>query len=181
MRRRWFVMAVLLLVFAGVAAAQTERMVVPRLRFDDGGFAYAAHDMGYLTFNRAVPSNLMTVALLPEASENALPIHFTPVDPALLEGADNATARALLGIDVSERSIELPFAVAGADAFAVLRYFHERLPALGFAPRQELFGGTSYVYTCSCGMATDTGLRLMLDRTGDTMFVRLVLEFPTVY
>lgn len=181
MRRRWFVMAVLLLALVGVSAAQTSPMVVPRLRFDDGGFEYATQAMGYLTFARAVPSNLLTVALLPEPTEGALPIHFVGVDPALLEGADHATARALLGIDVSERSIELPFAVSGADAFAVLTYFHQRLPALGFAPRQELFGGSSYVYTCSCGMATDTGLRLILDRTGETMFVRLVLEFPTVY
>jgi len=181
MRRLWILAAVLMLAVAGSAVAQSGKMVVPRLRFDDGAFDYAAQEMGYLSFARAVPSNLMTVALTPEPREGALPIRFAGVDRAALAGVDHDTARALVGIDVSERSLELPFAAAGTDTFALLSYFHELLPRLGFAPRRELFAGSSYVYTCSCGMATDTGLRLMLDRTGETVFVRLVLEFPTVY
>ena len=179
--RRLIAVLALLGVFAGVAAGQSTRFVVPSLTFDDSAFNYAGDPTGSLTFARNMGTNTLEVTLVPGKVEGALPFATTDADRAAVVGLDRSVARAVVGIDVSERGIELPFDLSTTDPFTVLSYFHQRLPQLGFAPSQELFAGNAYVFTCSCQENRLTGARLTLDRTGTRVFARLVLELPSAY
>jgi hypothetical protein len=168
-------------VCAGMALGQSTRFVAPSLVFDDSAFNYAGDLTGSLTFVRNMGTNTLKVTLVPGEVEGGLRFTTTDADRAAVVGIDRSVARAVIGIDVSDRGIELPFDLASVDPYDVLSYFHQRLPALGFEPSQELFGGNAYVFTCSCQENRMTGARLSLDRTGKRAFVRLVLELPTAY
>ncbi len=179
--RRFLAAAALMGLLAGTALAQSTRFAEPSVVFDDSGFNYAGDLVGSLTFERNLGTNTLMVALLPGEVEGGLRFTTTEADRAAVVGLDRASARTVIGIDVSPRSIEVPFDLAATDPYEVLSYFHERLPALGFQPNQELFGGTSYVFTCSCSQVGPTGARLTLDRLGTKAYVRLVLELPSAY
>ncbi len=179
--RRLFAAVAALGVLAGIAFGQSTRFVAPSIVFDDSGFNYVADPSGSLTFTRNLGTNTVQVRLVPGQVEGGLPFATTDADRAAVVGLDRATARSVIGIDVSGRGIEIPFDLATSDPYEVLSYFHERLPALGFVPSQELFGGSSYVFTCACQENRLTGARLVLDRMGRRAFVRLVLEVPSAY
>lgn len=180
MLRRFAVLA-LCTAFAGVAAGQSARFVVPSLVFDDSAFNYVGDVAGSLSFTRNMGTNTLKVTLRPGEVEGGLRFTTTDADRAAVVGLDRSVARAVVGIDVSERGIELPFDLTTSDPYAVLSYFHRRLPELGFAPSHELFGGNAYVFTCACQENRLTGARLSLERMGSRAFVRLVLELPSAY
>jgi len=179
--RRLFAALVLCGAFAGIALAQTARFVAPSLVFDDSAFNYAGDVAGTLIFTRNMGTNTLEVALMPGEVKGGLRFATTEADRAAVVGVTRSVARAVIGIDVSERGIEIPFDLATTDPYDVLSYFHRRLPALGFTPNQELFGGNAYVFTCSCTENQLTGVRLTLDRAGTRAFARIVLEIPSAY
>lgn len=179
--RRVLLILALLGVATGFAAAQTGRFVAPSLLFDDSTFNYAVDAEGSLILTRDTGANTLSVSLVPGHIAEGLRITTRDADRAAVVGLDRPAARAIIGIEVSDRAIELPFDPALTDPFAVLSYFHGRLPELGFAPSQELFGGNSYVFTCACRENRQTGARLSLDRAGERAYVRLVVELPTAY
>ncbi len=179
--RRLFAALAVCGAFAGIALAQTTRFVTPSLVFDDSAFNYAGDVTGSLIFTRNMGTNTLKVALVPGEVEGALPFATTEADRAAVVGVTREVARAVIGIDVSERGIEIPFDLASTDPYDLLTYFHRRLPALGFTPSQELFGGNAYVFTCSCQEFQRTGMRVTLDRVGSRAFARMVLELPTAY
>lgn len=179
--RRLFAALALCGALAGIALAQSTRFVAPSLVFDDSAFNYAGDVTGSLIFTRNMGTNTLKVALMPGEVEGGLRFATTEADRAAVVGVTRSVARAVIGIDVSERGIEIPFDLATTDPYDVLSYFHRRLPALGFTPSQELFGGNAYVFTCSCQENQLTGVRLTLDRAGTRAFARLVLELPTAY
>jgi len=178
--RRLLAVVALCAALAGLGYAQT-RFVAPSLTFDDSAFSYTGDLVGSLTFARNMGTNTVNVTLVPGEVAGGLRFTTTAADRAAVVGLDREAARAVVGIDVSERGIELPFDLAATDPYDVLSYFHERLPAMGFQPRQELFAGNAYVYTCSCSEFEATGVRLTLERVGSRAYVRLVLELPSAY
>lgn len=179
--RRVLVAVALAALAAGYAAAQATRFVAPSLVFEDRAFNYAVDAEGSLILVRDAEANTLAVSLVPGHIQEGLRFTTRAVDRAAVVGLDRQAARAVIGIDVSDRGIELPFDPAEMDPFEVLAYFHQRLPELGFAPSQELFGGNAYVFTCDCQQNRQTGARLTLDRAGEKAFVRLVLELPSAY
>ena len=172
--------AALIFIVSALALAE-EPFANPTLVFDDASFDYYHHQVAYLHFERDAEQNVLFVTLDQNLAPYGIEV-FLDRNALPAEGSvDQDQIHEFVGIDLSRRSIEVPFDLDTVDYVELLNEFHDMMPRIGFAPTSELVSGNTYVFNCGCVQHEATGLRLSLTPVGGTLYARLALHTPLAY
>ena len=179
--RRFILLVLALAVALGGLVFAEEPFASPTLVFNDASFDYYTHEVAYLHFDRDPIQNVLFVRIDEQLVPYGIEIQFDRSALPTEGSVDHDQLHEFVNIDVSRRSIEIPFNLAVIDYVELLNAFHDLMPRIGFAPTTELVSGNTYVYDCGCAMHENTGLRLTLTPVEETLYARLTLHTPLAY
>ena len=167
----------------GAAWAQEPDLTfhTPQFVLDDADFDYYARDGAWINFWRDTRANAVHVTLSRNISPGAVRFHYDRSRLPRAGTVPHENLHVYAGLDVSVRSIEIPYFAESHTMSELAREYGALLPELGFHPDAEMFAGGQYVYTCGCDAFERTGIRMILTHVGDMIFVRLTQYMPSSY